>query len=145
VLPFVADPQLRGDARRVFQALGARGLEVLVGALDDPWTPLPVRRHLPRTISRLGLPDTARVLATRLPHESDGRTELKILRALGRMRADDPKLAIDPAPLHEYLRRAVRDAARYATFADAMRTERDGSTTADLINEILEDKRRTAV
>jgi AAA family ATP:ADP antiporter len=145
VLPFVADPQLRGDARRVFQALGRRGLDVLVGALDDPWTPLAVRRHLPRTISRLALPDAAKVLATRLPHESDGRTELKILRALGRLRADDPKLAIDPAPLLEYLRRAVRDAARYATFADAMRDERDGSPTVDLICEILVDKRRTAV
>ena len=129
----------------MFHAVGPRGLEVLVGALDDPATPLALRRHLPRTISRLRSSIAAQVLASRLPHESDPPTEFKILRALGRMRADDPEIAITPPPLQEYLRRAVRDAARYATFADEMLATRDTSSpTAELIHEILIDKQRAA-
>ncbi len=145
LIPLLADPRLRGDVRSVFLAVGPRGLDALVAALDDPGTPIAVRRHLPRTISRFRSPAAAAALVSRLPHEPDGRTEFKLLRALGRMRADDPSLPIDPDPMREYLARAVRDAARYATLADYLSIAHEVSPTSDLIREILAEKRRTAV
>ena len=84
-------------------------------------------------------------MVARLPHEPDGRTEVKLLRALGRMRADDPQLPIDPAPVRSYLARAIRDAARYVTLADYLDQHRDGSPIATLIADLLVEKRRNSV
>ena len=141
LLALLEDPHVRGDVRRVFLALGRRGLELLIAALDDPGTPLGVRRHLPRTISRFRTPPAARALVARLPRELDATTEYKILRAVGRMRADDPDLAIDEAAVDSYLRRAVADAARYATFADLLDAAGPDTPGAALIRELLAEKR----
>ena len=146
LMPLLAQPKLRGDVRRVFLALGRHGLDLLIAALDDPGTAQGVRRHLPRTISRFRSTTAAAALVTRLPHEPDGRTELKLLRALGRMRADDPRITIDPEPVREYIRRVLHDAARYATFCDYLASHREQwSPSAQLIHELLVEKRRIAV
>jgi AAA family ATP:ADP antiporter len=140
------DARVRDEVQLVFLAAGRRGLAHLIAALGDPRTPLGVRRHVPRTISRFRSPAATAALAARLPDEPDGTTELRILRALGRMRFDDPALAIDPAPLREYIRRAVRDAARYVTLADQLVSVDDrASMTAVLIHELLVEKYRWAV
>jgi ATP/ADP translocase len=141
LLALLEDPHVRGDVRRVFLALGRRGLDVLIAALDDPGTPLGVRRHLPRTISRFRTAPAARALVARLLHELDPTTEYKILRAVGRMRADDPGLVIDEAAIGGYLRRAVADAARYATFADLLDAAGPVTPGAALIRELLAEKR----
>jgi hypothetical protein len=137
------EPYVRGDVRRVFIALGATGLAKLVAALDDPRTPIDVRRHLPRTISRFKTRAAAHALVARLLREPDGTTEFKILRALGRMRTSNPRLPIDEATLHEYLRRSLSDAARYATFLDQLEPDRGAS--AQLIRELLEEKLSFAI
>ena len=139
------DARIRADVRRVFVAVGHRGLDRLIAALDDPQTPLGVRRHLPRTISRFRSNVAIAALVARLPHEPDTGVTYKVLRALGRMRADDPSLVIDPTPVREYLRRVVADAARYATLADRLAAEGDSSSGAELISELLAEKRRRAV
>jgi HEAT repeat protein len=146
LVPLLANAQVRDEVRRVLLAVGSRALEQLIATLDDPETPLAVRRHLPRTISRFHTHTAAAALVARLPHEPDHRTTYKLLRALGRLRADDPTLEIDPAPVREYVHRAVRDAARYARFADRLRVE-IGTTTAStaLILELLVEKRRIAL
>ncbi|HEX7842053.1 MAG TPA: hypothetical protein VF469_31495, partial [Kofleriaceae bacterium] len=120
LLALLEGPHVRGDVRRVFLSLGRRGLDHLIAALDDPRTPLGVRRHLPRTISRFETGVAAAALVARLLREPDGTTEYKLLRAIGRMRADEPELAIDTGAIRSYARRAVADAARYATFADQL-------------------------
>ena len=87
-------PHVRGDVRRAI--LAGDHLELVLAALDDPRTPLGVRRHLPRTISLY----RSRIAAPRsspAPARAYGATS-QDLRALGRMRADDPRLAIDPEP-----------------------------------------------
>jgi hypothetical protein len=145
LLALLGDPRMRGDARRVLVALGRPGLELLIEALDDPRTPAAVRRHLPRTICRFRDSIAAAALVNRLPHEPDGRTELKLLRALGRMRADHPALPIDAAPIRAYIRRATRDAVRYAVFADHLASHPIGTPTGALMAEILADKRRSAI
>lgn len=139
------DPHVRGEARRVFTASGH--LDRLIAALDDPRTPLGVRRHLPRTISRFRTPIAAAALVARLLREPDGTTEFKLLRALGRMRADDPRLTLDPEPVRAYARRAIEDAIRYTTLGDRLLDEQELSKTSssDLLGELLVEKRRHAI
>lgn len=139
------DAHVRGDVRRVFLALGQPGLDHLIVALDDPRTPIPVRRHIPRTISKFRSRTAAAALVARLPREPDGTTEFKILRALGRMRTDNPTLPIDIVVLRRYARRAIADAARYATIADCFAVQRGASPSGELIAELLADKRRYSI
>lgn len=143
LLGMLADPRLRSDVRRVWIACGERGLERLTAALDDPRTPLAVRRHIPRTISRFGTRAAAEALVGRLLREPDGTTEFKILRALGRMRSDDPTLPVDAATIREYARRALGDAARYATLSDQLVP--NNSQSGELLRELLDEKRYFSV
>jgi ATP:ADP antiporter, AAA family len=145
LIGLLEDPHVRGDVRRVFTAAGPRGLDKLIAALDDPRAPLGVRRHLPRTISRFRTRIAAAALVARLPREPDGTTEFKILRALGRLRADDPTLPIDTKVLDEYVRRSVADAVRYTTFRDRLRETNDHGTAAELVDELLGEKQRWAI
>lgn len=146
LLGFLEDPRLRADVRRVLVAAGRPGLDRLIQALDDPQTPANLRRHLPRTISRFRSEVAAAALVTRLAREPDGGSEFKILRALGRMRADDPGLLIERAPVRDYVRRAIADAARYATFGDQAALYGDrASPMGKLIGELLAEKRRVAI
>jgi len=146
LLGLLADARVRGEVRAAFAALGQAGLDVLIDALDDPVTPEPVRRHIPRTLSRFHSPAAAAALVARLPHEPDHRTVLKLLRALGRMRADDPTLAIDPVPVRAYIHRAIRDAVRYAVFADYLEQHQpDGSPSGAMIADLLAERRRIAI
>jgi hypothetical protein len=146
LLGHLEDPRLRADVRRVFVAAGRRGLDRLIEALDDPGTPGNLRRHLPRTISRFRSEAAAAALVMRLARESDGGSEFKILRALGRMRAEQPDLMIARAPVRDHVRRAIADAARYATFGDQLVLVGErASPMGELIGELLAEKRRIAV
>jgi ATP:ADP antiporter, AAA family len=146
LLQLLQDPHVRSDVRRVFVAAGDRGLDALIAALDDPRTPQLVQRHVPRTISRFRAHRALAALVARLGREPDGATEFKILRALGRMRSDDPRGPIDTAALRDYARRAVADAARYATLVDRLDEERPPvAPGAVLLRELLVEKRRYAI
>jgi ATP:ADP antiporter, AAA family len=142
LLSLLADPHVRGDVRRTFVAIG--DLDPLASALDDPRTQPDVRRHLPRTLSRFRSPASAAVLVARLLREPDGTTEFKILRALGRMRADDPELPIAKLPMQRYVWRALEDAGRYRRIGGAL-IAGDRSPTLDLIHELLAEKRAQAI
>ncbi len=143
MLAMLADPNVRNDVRRVWSACGSRGLDRLIAALDDPRTPLPVRRHIPRTISRFRNRAAATALVGRLLREPDGTTEFKILRAIGRLRSDDPTLPIDIATVREYARRSLEEAARYATLVDQLRPAQTAS--GELLHELLVEKRYYAL
>ncbi|MBK6513255.1 MAG: MFS transporter [Polyangiaceae bacterium] len=91
--------QLRDSARAALAAIGVVALPFLVDALRDPATPLAVRRHLPRTLSRFPSTAASGVLVERLSAEPDGMTRYKILCALGSMRATDPDTALDVGKL----------------------------------------------
>ncbi|HEY4181671.1 MAG TPA: MFS transporter [Kofleriaceae bacterium] len=147
LLSLLEDPHVRGDARRVFIAGGPKFLERLLEALDDPRTPLSVRRHLPRTISRFATQEAAVALVGRLPREPDGSTEFKILRALGRMRADKPDLHIDAGPIRAYARRSTDDAVRYSRLRAALSMYKPAEEMPgyDLLRELLAEKRQHAI
>jgi ATP/ADP translocase len=132
LVPLLHEPHIRRDVRRVFLAAGGRGLAQAIEALDDPRTPIAARQHLPRTISQFRSRAAAAALVARLPHEPDPTTEYKILRALGRMRADDPSLPVSASIVRGYARRAIEEAARYATLFD-------------FLVELLTEKRRRAL
>lgn len=141
----LTDPHVRVYVRRVYVAAGDRGLRDLLDALDDPRTPVVVRRHLPRTISLFPSRVAAAALVARLPREPDGTTEFKLLRALGQMRSRDPKLPIDTTALRTYARRSVADAARYAILADRLAVEGSRTPGSELLAELLIEKRRFAI
>jgi ATP/ADP translocase len=145
LLPMLADPYVRGDVRRVFVAAGERGLARLVHALEDWRLPLAVRQHVPRTLSRFSSKSAATALVTRLPREPDGTTELKILRALGHMRMRDPDLGIDERVLHDYMRSAVADAARFAVLRDDLLALARPTPEVRLLADLLADKSRWSV
>jgi len=146
LLAFLADARLRADARHVFVAAGQRGLDQLIAALDDPGTPAAVRRHLPRTISRFRSHAAAAALVMRLTREPDTGSEFKILRALGRMRADQPDMGIAAAPVRDYVHRAIGEAARYQALADQFAAlGLAARSTGALMDELLSEKRRTAL
>jgi AAA family ATP:ADP antiporter len=146
LIALLADARVRTEVRAVFVAMGNAGLDTLTDALDDPDTPDAVRRHVPRTLSRFQSPEAAAALVARLPHEPDGRTVLKLLRALGRLRADNPSLPIDHSPVRAYIHRAIRDAVRYATFTDEL-SQHDAQPTpsVELIADMLAERRRIAI
>jgi len=144
VLALIAQPAVRAEARGVFLTAGSRGLDRLIAALRDPQTPIALRQHLPRTISRFGSRRAAAALVARLPLETDGVTIHKLLRALGRMRASNPHLRIDRAVVHAHALKAIERADRYAVVGAALRrgTETTSPTArlmTDLIGEELED------
>ena len=149
LLELLGAPSSRTLARLALAAAGPRALPRLVEALEDPRTPLAVRRHLPRTISRFRAPAAAAALVARLLREPDGTTEFKILRALGRMRADEPSLTIAPAPLHAYVRRSIDDAVRYDAWGRAHRHHAAAAAAATattvLLDELLAEKRAHAI
>jgi hypothetical protein len=146
MLLLLEDAHARGEVRRVIVAGGEPSLAAAISALDDPRTPLGVRRHLPRTISRFRTTGAAAALVARLVREPDGMTEFKILRALGRLRTDDPTLPIDTDVVRTYALRAIEDAARYARLGDRLRQERAPKTPAsELLAALLVEKRRHAL
>lgn len=146
LIRMLEDPRMRGDVRRVIAAGGERWFDRLLGALDDPRTPLGVRRHLPRTISRFTSPVAVTALVSRLGREPDGTTEFKILRALGRMRASKPELPVDQALMVLYLRRSIGDVERYAALARGVEHHLRGEVdpSLQLLRELLSEKRRHA-
>lgn len=148
LVPLLQDPHLRRDVRLVFLAAGSRGLAQAIEALDDPRTPIFVRQHLPRTIGRFRSRAAAAALVARLPHEPDPTTEYKILRALGRMRADDPALPVNAAVVRSYARRAIEEAARFATLFDYLSVETNPAAStsgSQLLVELLAEKRQRAL
>lgn len=142
LLRLLDHPHVRGDVRRAIVASNL--LEPMLVALDDPRTPLGVRRHLPRTISRFQSREAATALVARLLREPDGTTEFKILRALGRMRADNPALLIPTEPVRRYVQRSLEDAGRYRHLRHALASG-PASPTLELLVELLAEKRRHAI
>ena len=141
LLGLLGQPHARNDIRRIFLAAGARGLDRLVAALEDPRTSLAVRQHLPRTISRFGSRRAAAALVDRLPREPDATTTHKILRALGRMRTSEPGLPIAARTIREFVRKAIGLAARYAVLADAVLTGAPAKTpSCGLLVELLREE-----
>jgi HEAT repeat protein len=95
LLPMLGQREVRGAARAAFLAHAEAGLQFLDQATGDHALPQELRRHLPRTISQFPAEAAAPVLLRHLVAEPDGMVRFKILRGLGRVRADNPGLRLD--------------------------------------------------
>ncbi len=95
----MAERPLRDEVRVALVAIGPVALPELLTALGNPDLPHGVRRHLPLSVAAFGTPKAANMLLRRLLVETDGMMRFKVLRALGRLRADHPGLPLDEAVL----------------------------------------------
>lgn len=127
LLPLLAERRILTDVRAAILACSFGDSSTVEGWLLDESLPRPVRRHVPRTLSAFATSGAAAILTARLEHERDGAVLYKILRGLGRMRADDPDLPVDAEALRRYARTALASATRMLAYrvalAEAPRTD----------------------
>jgi AAA family ATP:ADP antiporter len=148
LVELLARREAREAARDAIVALGEEGLATLARLLEAPETADAVRRHLPRTISRLPGAGAARILTDALGR-SEPRVRYKILRGLGRMRARNPGLEVDAAPLlaeaGASLERAVAMLRLQIAYALRSELKRAGTSRAELLAPLLEEKEQRAL
>jgi len=95
LLPMLAQREVRPAARAAFLAHGPAALRFLDEALSDHALPLEIRRHLPRTISPFPPEQAGPMLLRHMLDDPDGLVRFKILRGIGRIRANHPTLPLD--------------------------------------------------
>ena len=108
LLGLLGDADMRPAARKAFLAIGAPALEYLERALADVNLERKIRRHLPRTIHRFRNQWALDILQAALLGEEDGAVRYKILRALGRLRADERGLLLDTKAIEKLQARTLR-------------------------------------
>jgi hypothetical protein len=150
LLPLLVPHEVRGAAREAFLQFGEDGLRFLAAALVDPRQPHEIRIHLPRTLSRFPPALAAPILLARLPEEPDGMVRFKILRGLGRIAADHPRVKLDRA----LLQRACADTLeaifrlvhwRIVLLQGAVEDPRRATPTHALLAALLRDKQVHAI
>jgi len=99
LLAMLPQREVRAAVRDAIAAMEPGALASLEAALEDLTLPPAVRRNLPRAIREFEPARVAAILARRLPREPDGVVRFKILRALGRLRADNPSAPFDARAL----------------------------------------------
>jgi len=129
--------QMREHVRRVLVAMGDTGMQFVVGALMDPDTPVRVRRHLPRTLHRFAPERAAPVLVEQLAREHDGVVRFKILRALGRLKTEQPDLVLDKTVLREQADAALSSAFRLIDWRVTLERGRDGDSELSEVHQLL--------
>jgi ATP:ADP antiporter, AAA family len=101
LLSMLAVRSLRVAARQAFVAIGPAALDFLDQSLANPTLELAIRRHIPRTISRFQSAKAAAILLAHLSDSGDGMTRFKILRGLGRIKTNNPRIFLDNRILRE--------------------------------------------
>jgi hypothetical protein len=148
LVALLADRAARGPAREALVALGDAALDRLEHVLVDAQTPPAVRLHVPRTISAFASARAAAILERRLPDEDDYHVRYKILRGLGRLRADDPSMPIDAEALRGASETFLARAATLLAYRVAWDTLAEaGAVPAarGLLPALLADKERRAL
>ncbi len=138
LVPMLESRSTRAAARRALLAIGAPALRILDGALGNPELSLKLRRHIPRTISKLPGAEPAAILLAHLERATDDRIIFKILRGLGRMVADAPELPLDRLRLTRLTRAAMARAMALQTWHQAIVSHPRGGATllASMLKEM---------
>lgn len=137
LLPLLAELRILPDVRRAILASSFGDSSVVEGWLRDESLPRGVRRHVPRTLSAFETPEAAAALADRLEKEPDGAVRFKILRGLGRMRANRPSLPLDDEVLRRYARVCLDRAILMLEYRAAIAAVDDANATQDRLQELL--------
>lgn len=150
LLPMLAQREVRPAARAAFLAHGQAALRFLDEALSDHALPQEIRRHLPRTISPFPAAQAAPILLRHMVDEPDGLVRFKILRGIGRIRANDPALPLDARLVDEAAQRTLEACFRLIHWRQVLeqgaRDEPARRTPGhELITTLLRDKEVHAV
>lgn len=148
VAPLIAllgDRAVRDDVRRTLVGLGPGTLPRLAAAMGDERLSHAVRRHLPQTIGAFGTPQAAQILLRRLLAEGDGMIRFKMLRALGRLRSENPSLVLDPKLIGQAVEQNLEAGFRFMRWRHALaagvREDTDRRTSGyELLAGLLRDK-----
>jgi AAA family ATP:ADP antiporter len=103
---------LKAAARNVLVGYGPGVVPTLAYFLRDQDEDVWVRRHIPSTLARIPGQQTMDVLVDAL-NEKDGFIRYKVIRAIGRMRRNDPELKLPAEKVQELL---GQEAKRYFTY-----------------------------
>ena len=138
---------------------GDSALSALATHLVDPEIPVPVLRHMPRTIARFDSTRAAEVLIDSLSRVESGMVRFKLLRGLeslllGRGKARDSESRLDPSLgigkiRDEFDRTLERSVQLYRLESALARSHKERPELAtvggELLVELLEDKRELAM
>jgi AAA family ATP:ADP antiporter len=150
LLPMLAQREVRAAARAALLAHGAAALAYLDRALADRALPQELRRHLPRTISLFPPGPASEALLSHLLDETDGMVRFKILRGLGRLRANHPEVPLDEGVLDKATSRTLFAAFRLVHWRlvlenGAARLPERRTPGFELLTSLLRDKEVHAV
>jgi AAA family ATP:ADP antiporter len=133
----------KGEARDTLIGYGESIVPVLAHALRDEHEHLWIRRHVPSTLAALGGPRAMTALVDSL-NESDGFLRYKAIRAIEKLRRDDPSLICPRQVLESAV---VRETSRYynglTLQQNLLRHALDGDDS--LLAQALADKLHRAV
>lgn len=150
LVEMVADRRLRMTARNSLLQLGSDAVDYLGETLEDPNTPLDVRRHIPRTLMRFEPDRAAPILLRNLVRDTDGVVRYKILRALGSLKRRYPELKLDRSILDEAIRRTMTGAFqlldwRIRLVRGAIRNPSRSTNVHELLVSTLEHKEQHTI
>jgi ATP:ADP antiporter, AAA family len=142
--------EARADARVALVALGDVAFDRLCATLHDRDAAPHIRRHLPRTLSRFPIAAASDVLLAALVEEEDDAVLFKILRGVGRMRAQDPTMPIDRGAIVGVAKRILEGAVRALhwrlTVGQVVARQQEAMTpAAELLVAYLDEKRDLAL
>jgi AAA family ATP:ADP antiporter len=142
--PLLADRRLLADVRRAILASSFGDSAVVERWLQDRSLPTAIRRHLPRTLSAFGTDRAATVLLRELANEPDEAVRYKILRGLGRMRANRPTLPLDESLLYRHAQEALDRAVTLLGYRQALGSNGAGRLER-LLRALLQNKEERAL
>jgi AAA family ATP:ADP antiporter len=150
LLQMLSKRRVRTAARSAFAAMGKEGLQFLARSLADRSLPPQMRRYIPRTLSYFGARDAAPMLLRGLLEEPDGLVRFQMLRALGRIRLQSPRVRLDRVLLATAIERTLTGTFQLidwrVTLARGVAEDEARATAgSDLLDAILRDRQRKAI
>lgn len=150
LIELIADEDAREPAVLGLVQRGEEGLAAVARALDDDETPSAIGWQLPRALTYFPAERALPVLLGRMRTAKDGMLRFRCLRALERLVALAPELAIPPQPLRAEIEVGVRRGlwclSRRVALVEGAELEPARSTPVhELIVDLLHDKERHAL
>ncbi len=150
LVELLAYRELGPEARAALVAHGEPALGHLDRVLSDPSAPAEVRRGAARAISEFPAAEAVPILERQLDGSVDGMVRFRILRALSKLRADEPALALGEAVLGRAIEEALGAARRSLAFRLALERgqaddPRRDTPAGNLLRTLLGDKEAHAI
>lgn len=144
LLQYLSDPRLRGAAIDALGDFGVRILGSLGDLLDDPTTPLAIRRHIPRVLRTIQDPRSIDILLRELA-QPDLTLRAAVLAALNRLRERAPQLNYGGESVREHI---LEESRYYFDMHAALMpflSSKDRKTAAGLLAASLRERLRKSL